>query len=73
MLEDLEGIAVIPVQTILGSKPHESLDILEDTGRRALGKPLLRRDVVEPDILLGISFGDKRYREKDRAQNSTTD
>lgn len=55
MGEGEEAVAVVAVQPVLGSEPHEPGAVLEDTGDEGLGKALLQGDASELDALLTVS------------------
>jgi hypothetical protein len=52
--EDLKGIAVEPVQTILGPKPKEPFVVLHAAKHGVIGEPLLYLVVAE---IIGLSRG----------------
>jgi hypothetical protein len=51
MLVNFEGIAIVPVKTILRAKPHKSVMVLQHRKDCALRKPLLGADTPEGKAL----------------------
>ena len=50
MEEDLEFVAVVAVQSVLSTEPHESLIVLHGLGHADLGESVTGRSTVKPDI-----------------------
>lgn len=50
-LEDSEGIAVVLVQAVLGTKPHKAFPVLANAPHRVLGKAVLGFQVFEAEAV----------------------
>ena len=51
MLINFKVVPIIPVQPVLGAKPHKPLGILEHTNYGGLGKALLGGDAIKSEML----------------------
>ena len=58
--EDFEGVAVEPVQSVLGAKPKETLIVLHTAKHGVIGKSLLYLVVPEIVGLTGRDRGEKK-------------